>query len=208
MWQSGIRTIACSLRYQRLLSAYIDSELGKTDAEGVAQHLRQCTQCGAREQQLRLARNALTALEIPPTRTQWSGDINHLPRHQSPSMFARFWTYRIDVPLPMAVCLMIALLATTIFTLGTKATKDEPLPVIPTAKNEAVKIVEVPVERVVMRTVYINQKRSSLNQKGMRRSLTEPGSNSAKRNSWSTNQLEAFRPAASANLRVVKEPEE
>jgi len=210
--------LGCRWRYGRLLSAYLDHEVD-AQAEGViAGHLRQCARCRVEFEQLRFANRALVEFEIPPMRGPLSvGQVFQLPALKEVSPKKRLYSQKIAVPLPLAAGFVIALIGATLFAIGDdQPTQIQSPGLVPSPSAAVIKVVEVPVERVVIRTVYSRRSVSSRvrgAQKEKEFTLTPSDSkgdiarNGGKSLEWSDSTLKDFRPAASANLRVVKEHE-
>jgi hypothetical protein len=215
MLQKGFDQFAklgCRWRYSRLLSAYLDDELDAQTADNIARHLRACSCCRADFEQLRLANKALLEFEIPPMRPPLiGGPVFCLPVLKKDSSFKRLCSKKIAVPLPLAAGLSIALLVGALFTTGRdQQTSVQSISPVPASASAMIKVVEVPVDRVVNRTVYVRKPAFRRVQDGRKR-ITPPDlkGNIAQSDTpvtgWSDSTLKDFRPAASANLRVVKE---
>jgi Putative zinc-finger len=207
--------LGCSWRYGSLLSAYLDNELD-AHAEGlVARHLRECARCRVEFEQLRFASKAMVEFEVPPTRgTQPAGQVFQLPVAREVSPARRLYSRRIEVPLPLAAGVVIALIGVGLFAIGrNQRTPIQSYATVPPPASEVIKVVEVPVERVVTRRVYSSRsdsRRIRTNGKQNDFTLTAPNSkgdiaqNPRRTAEWSDSALRDFRPAVSANLRVVK----
>ncbi len=209
--------LSCRWRYGRLLSAYLDHEVDAQAEEVIAGHLRECARCRVEFEQLLFANRALVEFEIPPMRnSQSGGQVFQLATLNETSPRKRLYTQKIEVPLPLAAGVVIALVGATLFAISrNQLTPIQSTVSVPIPPSAIVKVVEVPVERVVIRTVY--SKRSGSRRAGAPRkekefTLTPPDSkgdiaHNASKVEWSDSILKDFRPAASANLRVVKEHE-
>lgn len=219
MWQQALDRLAkffCLLRYRHRLSAFLDNELDVPSAKAIAEHLSACTHCRVEVEQLRFASRALVELELLRARSsRLRGQVFRLTALKEVSPLKRFYSQKIGVPLPLAAGLSIVFVSVillTIFRNPRPSTQSgAPLP----APSVVIKVVEVPVDRVVTRTVYLKQPRSST-VRGTREEDRFTTTNSdyqrniAQNNpmaQWSNSILKEFRPAASANFRVVREPE-
>lgn len=219
MWQQALDRLAkffCLLRYRNRLSAFLDNELDVPSAKAIAEHLSACVHCRVEVEQLRFASRALVELELlRARRSPMRGQVFRLTALKEVSLLKRFHSQKIGVPLPLAAGLSIVFVSVillAIFRNPRPSTQSgAPLP----APSVVIKVVEVPVDRVVTRTVYLKQPRSST-VRGTReedRFTTtnfEHQRNIAQNNplgQWSNSTLKEFRPAASANFRVIREPE-
>jgi len=209
--------LSCRYRYGRLLSAYLDNELNAHAAEAIASHLRECTRCRMEFEPLRFANRALGEFEIPPMPSPMIGaHVFRLPALKEVSLLKRLYSQRIAVPLPLAAGLSIALIGVTLFAIGrNRRTSIQSTLSVPAPASVVIKVVEVPVDRVITRTVYQQPayRRLRSTPKGNRFTFNPPDSkwniaqNDTTAAEWSDSTLKDFRPAASANLRVVKEHE-
>jgi Putative zinc-finger len=194
-------------KFSRLLSAYLDNELSTSDATDVATHLRDCAPCKNEWQQLSLSKRALVQFEIPVSRGQWTSEAaaNSI---KLTSLHKRIFQQRISIPIPLAAALLLALIAGSWFAFSSQQTTTA-LP-----QSESVKVIEVPVERVITRTVYLTRTDKSRTFRPRRtlRSSSTLDEHLARQRSTrpelSSQGLGTFRPAASANLRVVKDPDQ
>lgn len=217
MLQKGIDQVAklsCRWRYRHLLSAYLDNELSAHAAAPIANHLRECARCRIEFEQLRFANRALVEFEIPPMRTPLiGGPVLRQPASKEVSPWQRLFSQKIAVPLPLAAGLVIAMISATFFAIGrSQRTPIQLAASVPEPPSAVIKVVEVPVDRVVTRTVYLRRsgpRRVRSDPNATEFTLTPPDSkgNIARNAEWSDSTLKDFRPAASANLRVVKEHE-
>jgi hypothetical protein len=194
-------------KFSRLLSAYLDNELSTSDATVVAEHLRECARCENAWQQLCLCKRALVQFEVPVSRGQWTSAPvpSSVKLTSSPK---RLFQQRISIPIPVAAAVPLALIAGSWFAFSSQQTTTA----VP--QSESVKVVEVPVERVITRTVYLKSPDKSRNFRPRRTLRTPPtlDEHLARKRSTtpelSRQGLGAFRPASSANLRVVKDPDQ
>ncbi|MCM3869099.1 MAG: zf-HC2 domain-containing protein [Pyrinomonadaceae bacterium] len=210
--------LSCRWRYGRLLSAYLDHEVDAQVEGVIAGHLHECARCRVEFEQLRFANRALVEFEIPPMRNpQSGGQVFQLPAITAVSARKKLYSQRIAVPVPLAAGVAIALVGATLFAMS----RNQQPPIqstvlLPAPSFTDIKVVEVPVERVVIRTVYSKRpgsRRVREAGKDKQLLLTPPDSkadiarNATRKVEWSDSTLKDFRPAASANLRVVKEHE-
>ena len=194
-------------KFSGLLSSYLDKELSASDATAVASHLRDCGRCQAEWHQLSLSKTALTHFEIPVSRGHWTGT----PAPSSTEFTSSrrgILQQRISIPVPVAAAVLFALIAGFWVAFSSQQTTTA-LP-----QSQPVKVVEVPVERVVTRTVYLKRSDNSRNLRSRRTLPKSPTQDEHLARQRSTKPelsrqgLGAFRPAASANLRVVKDPDQ
>jgi putative zinc finger protein len=228
MLQKGINQFAkmsCRWRYGRLLSAYVDDELDANAVQIIASHLSECARCRIEFEALRFAKKALVEFEIPAMRSPLvGGHVFRLPALKEVSPLKRLYSQKIAVPLPLAASVVIALISAILFaTARNQRTPIQTTVSIPAQPSAVIKVVEVPVDRpidrpidrIVNRTVYLRQSGSGRvrgTRKENRFTSVPPDSkgNIAQNDTtteWSASTLKDFRPAASANLRVVKEQE-
>lgn len=207
-----LRKLSCWWRYGRRLSAYLDRELSADAMRATASHLSNCESCRVELEQLRFASRALVEFEMPFMRAQIvAGNVFRMPQPREVSFFKRLCSQKLTVPLPLAVALLGIAISAFIWT----RTASEPAMAVPAAPDVVVEIVRVPVDRVVTRTVYVKQpssQRTRLSERKKERHSISADSNEslAHNNSGSglADALKDFRPAANANLRVIKEQEE
>jgi hypothetical protein len=205
--------LSCRWRYSRLLSTYVDNELKAPAADDLSRHLHECSRCRAEFEQLRLARRALREFEIPPMRSPLiGGQVFHLQVLKEVSPLKRLFSQKIAVPLPLAAGLSIALLGAGLFsTARNQRTFIQSIESVPASPSVMIKVVEIPVERVITRTVYVRQPVARRGQNAPKENDFLPNFNGDIAQSditttqWSDGTLKDFRPAESANLRVVKE---
>jgi Putative zinc-finger len=216
MLQKGFDRFAklgCHWRYGRLLSAYLDNELSAQEGGVINSHLLDCASCRVELEQLRFANRALVEFEIPPMRNSLMGGPVFQPRIKQVSPLKRVYSRKIVMPLPLAAGVAIALIGATFFVISSsKRTPIQSTVSVPAPSSAVIKVVEVPVERVVIRTVY-SRRSGARRVRGIRKEnevAPQPQSNAdiARNGSrtieWSDSTLKDFRPAASVNLRVVK----
>jgi Putative zinc-finger len=221
--------LPCISEQRRNLSAYLDGELPLRQRASLEKHLAGCARCRARAEQLRFASRAMSHFVVPPARFPAWQVVERPARHGS-SLFAslrRFWTMKLSVPAPLAAtlaALALACVAAVLLTgsLNQRQASVEPLPV--SAQAPQIKFIEVPVERerIVTRTIYAARgarpsgasrpdgpsdrtKPTTLMAEGAPR---ERGAATGNKALMTAASLAGFRPAADANLRIVKEPEQ
>lgn len=217
MLQKGLnkwRKLSCWWVYGRRLSAYLDHELNDLAARTTANHLNQCARCQAHLEEVRFANRALAEFEIPFMSSQLpSGNVFRLPQVKKVSRLKSLAYHKIQVPLPLAAGLLIGLFTVTFFAVFGKQRTADKATTPATSPSVVIKRVEVPVDRVITRTVYVKQRQVQILPRKDMNQLTSPDSkeNIAQNNSqaaeWSDHVLKGFRPAVDANLRVVKEHE-
>jgi Putative zinc-finger len=205
--------LGCRWRYGRLLSAYLDGELSAAVANSVASHLRECVGCRSEWEQLQFSKSVMAQFEIPASRGYGASDRVLRDEPLGPSVIKWLCYQRIAIPLPLAAGLLLSSLAAFLFVSRSYNAEPVPMASVQTAQVPPVRIVEVPVERIVTRTVYLKRanSRSPLGRKRQKNeintqdragNLARISPNSVER---SASTLEDFRPAASVNLRLVKE---
>ena len=206
----------CRSECRNLLSQYLDGELDADKNGAVQAHLLTCVVCRNDCEQLRLVKTAVLRLAVPkpPENNQrfsnWSMPIQSRPR----SLTTDLLHARIQVPIPIAGVGLIVLMAAILMVVRTQSGNGS-------AQREAsgvntiTRIVEVPKEHIVTRTVYVGQprKRHQLTPAKHRvEPIAEPPgiSGIARGNSTPVipSYLEGFRPPGDPNLRVVKEREQ
>ena len=206
-----LRKLGCWWRYGRRLSAYLDRELNADAVRATAGHLSNCESCRIELEQLRFASRALVEFETPFMRAPIvAGNVFRMPQPREVSFFKRLCSQKLTVPLPLALALLGIAVSAFIWT----GASGQPAMAVPAAPDVVVEIVRVPVDRVVTRTVYVKQpssQRTQLSERKKRHSISANSSESLAHNNsgsgWA-DALKDFRPAANANLRVIKEQEE
>jgi hypothetical protein len=211
------RKLSCRWRYGCRLSAYLDHELSPSAAEATASHLCVCAFCQATLEQLLFANKALGEFQIPLMRSPLiGGNVLRLPQPRHVSFLKRLYSRKIAVPVPLAAVLVVGMSVVTGLALvwnqraSTQSANQVPSPPV------VIKRVEVPVDRLVTRTVYLRQPASRRVQispaKNRAPSISTDSNKSIAQNNrgaaeWSDNELKDFRPATNANFRVIKEHE-
>jgi hypothetical protein len=216
MLGTGLKQKAsCKLRYRRLLSQYLDGELSTAATLAVTAHLESCEGCRADWEQLQSTRQVLLKFEVPPSRGYFTGALGLSQPLTSNFYLKRFWTLKVSIPVPLAAGLLCAALGALLAIFYVEESQHP----APTAISHTVdtKIVEVPFERVVTRTVYVKPRRARSDGSRLRqdveRNVPRVGSKTLATvpagdgltNSLPNDNHSDFRPAASANLRVIKE---
>jgi anti-sigma factor RsiW len=228
---SGWRAhLPCVSEHKRNLSAYLDGELDKSTRSGVEAHFAECHSCWAEYNELRFASRALSHFVVPDVpRPLWQPVGTTVQREDAAPIAAlkRCWAMKVAIPAPVFAGLLAAII------LGAWASFSRPngmqqnvVAQSPVAESPQAKVIEVPVvrevvrERVTTRIVYARPSRS--NASGRRRSVPEAspastfiaerrpvvrGRNAAGAE-FTRVSLAGFRPARTADLRIVKEPEQ
>jgi hypothetical protein len=218
MLQKGLdelRKLTCRWIYKRRLSSYLDHELSDFDARTTANHLNECARCRGELEQLRFAKRALAEFDIPLITGQLpGGNVFRLPLVKQVSPLKRLAYHKIQVPLPVAASLLICLISVTLLAVfGGQQNQGQSSTASPSVIIERV---EVPVVRVITRTVHVKQpvsRRAQNSSEKEMKPLNSPHSkeniaqNNSKSAEWSEDVLKGFRPAVDANLRVIKEDE-
>lgn len=226
--------LPCVSDHKHKLSAYLDGELDLPTRAGVERHLADCQHCSAECERQRLASRAVSHFVVPEVRIpDWRAKTPAARRHlHSPTaMMRRLWATRVSVPAPVAAAACLAILASVPFLL-LRMPRPERTPAFPTAPEAAspqIKIVEVPVERVVVvrervvtrtRSSYGNERTPGTRFRGglvaggaYRTGIGPDGSPAAQRVTENQEKpaviadLAEFTPATNAQLRAVREPE-
>jgi hypothetical protein len=215
MWAKEIVSLSkltCRLRFGHLLSPYLDKELNNRVAKKVASHLSSCMHCREEMERLRFASTAVTELEILPTRNSmmWA-PVFRLAVLTESSRPKRFYSKKVAVPLPLAACLVFGFVVAMVFAMNEKPQASIP-PGVTAPPAVAIKVVEVPVDRIVTRTIYLQSASASTKKRRNDRFGNAGGTEEkiAQNEStwqWQSSALKDFRPAENANFRVVKEPD-
>jgi Putative zinc-finger len=215
MLRKGISKLACRWRFAQLMSAHVDHELDGKTSKSMDDHLQECEGCRTEYENLRFARKAMMQFEIPAPRGSWDrGRVLASTATESTSLFKNLFSHKVSLPLPIAAGLLLVVFIAFLFMLrGRQAERSQTTPSQP--QPAVVKIVEMPVERtvekIITRTVFVRRTApktvtppENLNAPDANADLARVKSNSSQ---WWNRNLESFRPASSANLRVVKEQE-
>jgi anti-sigma factor RsiW len=189
---------------QQLLSAFIDAELDPAQLKVLRSHLSECVECRSKVDRLRFAKASLAKLRIP---TVYAGTfeterMSDASRAGDDNLFSRVWNLRIPIPVPVVAGIVVLTLAATFRQHSSSVTKPESLSNRPQAVVVN-KVVEVPVERVRTRIVYVDRVKPAL-----RRADSVAKLSGGPRRWLATNDLGNFRPTSNINLRIVKEPEQ
>ncbi len=225
------RQLPCLSAHRGHLAAYLDGELNAGARAGVESHLAACPRCRAEYEQLRFASRALSHFVVPDARPAgWQvGDPRaEQPQGLSTATLRRFWALKLTFPAPVvaAVALAAIIFAGVLFVNRPVQTQTSAAPMSVEAPATQIKVIEVPVERevvrerVVTRTIYARPFRATPGRHvaaGESPSAIPPAQRAATALRRATNSdreasarasLIGFRPAADVNLRIVKEPEQ
>ncbi|HEX8776361.1 MAG TPA: zf-HC2 domain-containing protein [Pyrinomonadaceae bacterium] len=228
---SGWRAhLPCVSEHRRNLSAYLDGELDTRTRSGVEAHFAKCHSCWAEYNELRFASRALSHFVVPDVpRPLWQ-PVGPAARSEDAAAIAalkRCWAMKVAIPAPVFAGLLVAIIMGAWLTFSRSNVMQQNVTAqSPVAESTQAKVVEVPVvrevvrERVTTRIVYARQPRPIAS--GRRRSATEALPDSAfiaerrpvtrGRNTagpeFTSVSLAGFRPAQTADLRIVKEPEQ
>lgn len=227
----GQTKLPCAPDHERRLSAYLDGELDAGARAGVEKHLAACPHCRAECEQLRFASRAMAHFVVPEARpVGWqAAGGGEWQRGWSVAWLKRFWGLKIVVPAPAVAAITLAVItmaaAAVLFAGRPAQTLTAASPNLSAAPAAQIKVVEVPVERevvrerVVTRTVYRNPSRAVQGRHAA--GASQPTASSVRRAPAPMRRattgdevittrasLTGFRPAANVNLRIVKEPEQ
>lgn len=226
--------LPCAAAHHRQLSAYLDGELDGSARAGVEEHLAACPPCRAEYEQLRFASRALSHFIVPDVRPPvWQIEPAFLQRHSAPPLapwLKRICATKIAVPAPVVAAGSLAAIAVAALLLARPLVQSQTPAAVPPVSVPTIetKIIEVPVERevvrerIVTRTVYVRQPRTSRNEReSPAAGEPRPSVNVAERvnpaereqsngdgQTFVRASVEGFRPVTNANLRIVKEPEQ
>jgi anti-sigma factor RsiW len=231
---SGWRAhLPCLSEHKRNLSAYLDGELERSARAGVEAHFAQCRRCWAEYNELRFASRALSHFVLPETpRPVWQQRVNIAGQSRLDAATAalkRCWAMKVAIPAPVfAGFLLAAITSGAWLSLSRSTEMDKGVAVQTTvAESPQPKVIEVPVvrevvrERVTTRIVYARQPRPTASDRNRfvpeelpastlitepRPALTRGMSRAGAE--FSRVSLAGFRPAPTADLRIVKEPEQ
>lgn len=228
---SGWRAhLPCVSEHKRNLSAYLDGELDKSTRSGVEAHFAECHSCWAEYNELRFASRALSHFVVPEAaRPHWQpvGMAGRAEDSATMAALKRCWAMKVSIPAPVLAGLLVALILGAWVSLSrSNATQQNVAAQSSVVESPQAKVIEVPVvrevvrERVTTRIVYARQPRPTAS--GRRRSAPEalPASTLiAERRpvvrgknvagvEFTRVSLAGFRPARTADLRIVKEPEQ
>jgi len=209
LFSSRIRK--CRSECRNLLSQYLDGELDPDKNAAVQAHLLTCVVCRNDCEQLRLVKTAVLRLAVPkpPENNQWFSNWSMPIQSRPRSLITDLLHARIQVPIPIAGVGLIVLMAVRIQSGNGSAQREA------SGVNTITRIIEVPKEHIVTRTVYVGQprKRKQLTPAKLRvEPIAEaPGISRMARGNPAPvipSYLEGFRPPEDPNLRVVKEREQ
>jgi anti-sigma factor RsiW len=227
---SGWRAkLPCISEHRRNLSAYLDGELDRSLRASLEDHLDMCQRCRASLEQLRFASRAMSHFVVPqarvPSRQFWEQHSQRTSHFGA--ALERFWTMKISVPAPIAAGAFAFIILFTVFALGQlRQSRSSAASLTTSVQATQTKIVEVPVERevlrerIVTRTVYVREPRSSVATRTgsqanrpqrewlMAERTPLEGRATGNKVLFTPASLAGFRPATDANLRIVKEPEQ
>jgi anti-sigma factor RsiW len=221
--------LPCISEHRSNLSAYLDGELDQSARAGVEAHFTRCHSCWAKYNELRFASRAMSHFVVPeaPRSTWQPADVAGRTEVPAPiAALRRCWAIKVAVPAPAFAGLIAAIILAAWLSPGRTILMRESVPAQSTVvEPPQAKVVEVPVvrevvrERVVTRIVYARQPRASApnrrpsvpeeppasNSIAVRRPVTRGASGTG--TEFIRASLAGFRPARTADLRIVKEPE-
>ena len=223
--------LPCVSEHKRNLSAYLDGELDATARARVEKHLAACPRCRAEYEQLRFASRVMSHFVLPEAHIPaWRVDQRVFETQSQPgAVLRRFWTMKVSIPAPAVAAVAVAsiIVAAVSFTSRPHQLQTPAPPVSAGAPAPPAKIIEVPIERevvrerVVTRVVYARGPRppgtmqsGALANKPQRatlvaeRAAVERGAANTADSLFTPASLTGFRPATNATLRIVKEPEQ
>ncbi|HEX8143317.1 MAG TPA: zf-HC2 domain-containing protein [Pyrinomonadaceae bacterium] len=222
--------LPCISQHKRNLSAYLDGELEGNARAGVEDHLSSCYSCRAEYQELRLASRALSYFVVPESSPpNWQPALMaQRSRDNAPvAALKRCFAMKVAVPVPVFAGLLVAIILAAWLLLMRPGLTARSVPA-PSASADAppAAVIEVPVERevvrerVVTRVIYSRRARPSPASRrrtaeeelrgttliaGRRPAADVRGANAAA--AFTRASLAGFRPARTADLRIVKEPQ-
>jgi anti-sigma factor RsiW len=182
------KTIAC--RYVSRICAYADHELATSERLEVEAHLPLCATCRTELEQLHFAKGVMQHLQPPDGVVQLASMSRFQSRKTAGSILKTIYRSKISLPVPAVVALAAFLLVPMLLVLRSQIAE-------PAVVRETVRV-EVPVERLVTQPVYVQvpvaPSRGFSSVRGRRERVARKKSRDA---------LEGFRPAETANLRIV-----
>jgi hypothetical protein len=221
--------LPCTSEHKRNLSAYLDGELDVSARAGVEAHFARCHSCWAQYNELRFASRAMAHFVLPEApRSSWRPTKGRSQEAATLSALKKCWAMKVALPAPVFAGLLAAIIIPAAW-LSTGRTNgmQQSVPAQSTvAATPQAKVIEVPVvrevlrERVVTRVVYARQPRPFASDP--RRSVEEElpastfiaGRRPIVRSAngvgaeFLRTSLAGFRPARTADLRIVKEPQQ
>ena len=224
--------LPCLSEHRRNLSAYLDGELERSARAGVEAHFAQCHRCWAEYNELRFASRALSHFVLPETtRPVWQQPVNIAGQSsldEATAALKRCWAMKVAIPAPIFAGLTVVIILGAWLSLSRSKEMDKGVAVQSTVvESPRAKVIEVPVvrevvrERVTTRIVYARQPRPTASDRSRfvpeeltastltaeRRPAITRGMSRAGAE-FSRVSLAGFRPARTADLRIVKEPEQ
>jgi anti-sigma factor RsiW len=184
-----------SCKHSSKVSAFVDHELLLTEGSAMENHLRSCSECQAQLEDVLHVRDRLRLLKTPDLPVPLTMRVELEPV-QSKSILSTVFTRRITLPVPVALLLAALLLLPALF-LALRPQKNAPASVVR---------VEVPVERIVVQAETATSA-SRIQQKRVGKRRPWPADNSSVATRLGNDPLQGFRPADTANIRVVKDTE-
>lgn len=229
---SGWRAhLPCLSEHKRNLSAYLDGELERSARAGVEAHFAECHRCWAEYNELRFASRALSHFVLPQTtRPVWQQPVHIAGQSQLDAAIAalkRCWAMKVAIPAPVFAGLLVAIILGAWLSLNRSNEMYKGVAAQSTVvESPQAKVIRVPVvrevvrERVTTRIVYARQPRPTTSDRSRfvpeelpastliaeRRPVVR--SRNAAGAEFSRVSLAGFRPARTADLRIVKEPEQ
>jgi len=183
-----------SCKHSSKVSAFVDHELLLTEGSAMESHLRSCSECQAELEDVLHVRDRLRLLKTPvPVPLTMRVELEPV---QSKSILSTVFTCRITLPVPVALLIAALLLLPALF-LALRLKKDVPASVVR---------VEVPVERIVVQAETATSA-PRIQQKRVGKRRPWPADNSSVATRLGNDPLQGFRPADTANIRVVKDTE-
>jgi anti-sigma factor RsiW len=177
------------------VSVYIDHEMSLPEREVFEQHLKNCSICQAECEEIRFAKNMMQRLQLQGGPVQ-VGVTSRIQSLTSTKPGFRGLLHRtVSLPVPVAAVLAVLLLLPTLFVW--KSSKQ-----LPAVTKETVEV-QVPVERLVTQTVYV-QSPAPKNPRGVKRQIVRRPNGAKPSRPPTIDSLDGFRPADTANLRVIK----
>jgi anti-sigma factor RsiW len=229
---SGWRAhLPCLSEHKRNLSAYLDGELDRSARAGVEAHFAECHRCWAEYNELRFASRAISHFVLPETtRPVWQQPANIAGQSQLDATTAalkRCWAMKVAIPVPVFAGLLVVIILGAWLSLSRSNETYKGVAVQSSVvETPQAKVIEVPVvrevvrERVTTRIVYARQPRPTASDRNRFVPEALPSSTliaerspvAQSRNAAGTEfsrvSLAGFRPARTADLRIVKEPEQ
>ena len=219
--------LPCISEKRGKLSAYLDDELDARARIEVEKHLAGCSRCQVEFDQLRFASRAMSHFVAPEKHAPVRQTNQFAERSQGLPVagLSRFWDKKIAVPVPVAVVGLAAIVIAALFLGRLVQQQTSSVSQLANIKTPEIKIVEVPVERVVTvervvnRTIYVRQSRPPrmVHAGGQLVKDSNPlvlstkgasGIHDVKKDEqklFTFANMAGFRPVQDSNLRIVKE---